>query len=58
VRLLHPAAARCLVLLQAGEALQPALESARGDLAEADFMDIVRADLLEAGFTTLTGSPP
>jgi hypothetical protein len=54
VRLLHPAAARCLVLLQAGEPLQPALAASRGLLAEAAFMDIIRADLLEAGFTTLT----
>jgi hypothetical protein len=58
VRLLHPAAARCLVLLQAGEALPLALEAARGDLTEAAFMDIIRADLLEAGFTTLTGPAP
>ena len=58
VRLLHPAAARCLVLLQAGEALPLALEASRGELAEAAFMDLIRADLLEAGFTTLTGPAP
>ena len=55
-RALHPAAARCLVRLQAGDPLQAALEAARGGLEEAPFMDIIRADLLEAGFTTITES--
>jgi len=55
-RALHPAAARCLMRLQAGDALQSALEAARGELEEAPFMDIIRADLLEAGFTTITES--
>ncbi len=54
-RPLHPAAARCIVLLQAGDALPAALEAAREGLEEAAFMDIIRADLLEAGFTTITG---
>ena len=36
--------------------LQAALEAARGGLEEAPFMDIIRADLLEAGFTTITES--
>jgi hypothetical protein len=54
-RPLHPAAARCLAMLQAGDPLQAALEAARGGLEEATFMDIIRADLLEAGFTTITG---
>lgn len=53
-RVLHPAAASCLARLRAGEGLQAALEAARGGLDEAPFMDIIRADLLEAGFTTLT----
>lgn len=55
-RTLHPAAARCLALLLAGEELPVALESARGALDEAAFMAIVRSDLLEAGFTTLAGA--
>ncbi|MFM2288891.1 MAG: hypothetical protein RL684_2034 [Pseudomonadota bacterium] len=56
VRALHPAAARCLELLRAGDPLQRALESARGAMDGAAFMDIIRADLLEAGFSTLTES--
>jgi hypothetical protein len=55
-RTLRPEAARCLALLLAGDELAPALEGARGTLSEAEFMAVITADLLQAGFTQITGA--
>jgi hypothetical protein len=57
-RTLQPAAARCLALLLAGETLPAALEAARGELDAADFMNLISTDLLQAGFSQLSGAQP
>jgi hypothetical protein len=55
-RLLRPEAARCLAALQGGAALDVALEAGRGAQGEAEFMSIVTAELLQAGFTHISGA--
>jgi hypothetical protein len=55
-RTLRPEATRCLALLLAGDELPAALEAARGETSESDYMAIITADLLQAGFTQISGA--
>lgn len=55
-RLLRAEAARCLASLLAGESLDAALEGARGACDEQHFTNVITADLLQAGFTNLSGA--
>ena len=57
-RTLRPEATRCLALLLAGDELPVALEAARGDTSESEYMAIITADLLQAGFTEISGASP
>lgn len=56
VRTLRPEAARCLGALLAGAALDAALEAGRGALPGSEFMSIITADLLQAGFSQISGA--
>jgi len=55
-RTLRPEATRCLALLLAGDELPAALEAARGNTSESEYMAIITADLLQAGFTQISGA--